>query len=500
MHRQTSIGLAVIMNLQTTDDYARILLPDQGSVKNKSPVCRKEMIILMDRKQKKPDEQDNREWIFTHAPAGKAYMKFALPVIFGMVITLVYNIVDTYFITLTGNTPLIAGVSLVSPVFTLMIAFGDIWGLGGSSLISRLFGKGDEQTARSVSAFCFWAAILWGILVSMVMLAFRSPILRLLGAKEDTMSYASSYYTWIVAGAASVIFSLAPNNILRTEGLAKEAMAGSAIGSVINMILDPLMIFGLGMGAAGAAIATVIGNLCGDFYYVWIIMRRSRRLSMDIREIHIRMSDLFQILTIGIPASATNIMQGFSIALTNRCLVGYGTECLAAMGISSKIYMVPALIIVGYAFGGQPLIGFNYGAGNRKRMKSILRFAYSCAVGLSLSLTLLMWFAAPYIIRSFTQDPVIFHYGIEIIRAFLSGLLFMSLVLVTVCTFQSMGKAGGAFILSISRQGIVFAAAIMILSRIFGYTGIIYAQSVSDFCTSIIAGILLYRIVIRSLH
>ena len=438
------------------------------------------------------DNTVNRsEQMFVHDPAGKAYMHFALPVIMGMAVTLIYNVVDTYFITLTGKMPLIAGVSLVSPVFSLMIAFGDIWGLGGSSLISRLLGKGEEDRARCVSAFCFWAAILWGLLVTVIMLTFRTQVLGLLGAEEQTMPYASAYYTWIVIGAAAIIFSLAPNNILRTEGLAAYAMAGSMAGSVLNMILDPVFIFGLGMGAAGAAIATVIANLAADLFYVYVIVRKSRKLSIRPSDIRVEPSELRQVLSIGVPASVTNTMQSFSMGLTNRFLVPFGTSCLAAMGIASKIYMIPVLILVGYAFGGQPIIGYNYGAGNWKRIREVLRFACSGAFILSASLSALVWLAAPRLVRIFTTDPEAARYAGQMIRAMVLGLVFMSFVLVTICVFQAMGKAGGAFILSVSRQGIIFAIVIFVMAKTAGYYGVIYAQTAADLCTAAAAALLL---------
>lgn len=203
--------------------------------------------------------------LFEEAPIPKAYFTFALPVVFSMVISLVYNMVDTYFIAQTGNTNLVAGVSLGAPIFTLMIAFGDIWGLGGSSIISRLFGQKLDNDGKRISVFCFYAAIVCGILVTAVLLLFRGPILYLLGADGETLPYASGYFTYIALGAPFIILSFTPSNLLRTEGFSTASMTGSILGAVINMILDPVFISVLGLGAAGAAIATVIGNIGAIF-------------------------------------------------------------------------------------------------------------------------------------------------------------------------------------------------------------------------------------------
>lgn len=253
------------------------------------------------------ERQMEKEW-FEKAPVHKAYFKFSLPVVCGMMISLVYNMVDTWFIARTGNTDLVAGVALGAPVFILMVALGDMFGLGGASLISRLFGQQKDDEGRKISIFCFYAAIITGVIVAALMLLFRQPILHLLGAGQDTMEYASGYYTYIVMGAPLIILSFTPNNQLRTEGFSTQSMLGGVIGSVVNIVLDPVFIFGFGWGAAGAAAATVIGYICTDIYYLWILLRRTKKLSADIREFHVVPSELLQILAIGIPACITNLM------------------------------------------------------------------------------------------------------------------------------------------------------------------------------------------------
>lgn len=425
--------------------------------------------------------------LFESASVPKAYMKLALPVVMSMMVSLVYNMVDTYFIALTGKQELVAGVSLAAPIFTLMIAFGDIFGLGGSSLISRLFGERRDEEAKRASAFCLWAAIGFGIFVTIVLLVFRTPILKLLGTDAATFEYAGEYYTWIAVGAASIILGLVPSNILRTEGLATQAMAGSILGSIVNIILDPVFIFGLGQGAAGAAMATVIGNVIADVYYIYVMNKKAKRLSVSLKEIKIPGTMIRDILVIGIPASITNLMQSIMIMITNHYLIAYGTDKVAAMGIALKANMISAFILVGFAFGGQPLVGYNYGARNKKRLKEILRFAYLFEAGLALVFTISISVFAPAIIKIFMNQSDIITNGAMMLRFQQLGMVFMAVTLVSTCVCQSVGSAAGAFALSISRQGVLYAISLMVLNAIFGYTGIIATQACADVLTTVIA-------------
>lgn len=425
--------------------------------------------------------------LFERASVPKAYMKLALPVVLSMMVSLVYNMVDTYFIALTGKQELVAGVSLAAPIFTLMIAFGDIFGLGGSSLISRLFGEKREEEAKRASAFCLWAAIGFGIFVTIVLLVFRTPILKLLGTDAATFEYAGEYYTWIAVGAASIILGLVPSNILRTEGLATQAMAGSILGSIVNIILDPVFIFGLGQGAAGAAMATVIGNVIADVYYIYVMNKKAKRLSVSLKEIKIPGTMIRDILVIGIPASITNLMQSIMIMITNHYLIAYGTDKVAAMGIALKANMISAFILVGFAFGGQPLVGYNYGARNKKRLKEILRFAYLFEAGLALVFTISISVFAPAIIKIFMNQSDIITNGAMMLRFQQLGMVFMAVTLVSTCVCQSVGSAAGAFVLSISRQGVLYAVLLIVLNGIFGYTGIVATQACADVLTAVIA-------------
>ena len=220
-------------------------------------------------------EKENRNALFETTPVPKAFLTLALPVVMSKIVSMIYNMVDIYFIGRTGNADLVAGVSICAPVILLMVSLGDLFGLGGSSVMSRLFGQKKDEDGKRVSSFTFYSAIVTGIVIAAVMLIFQNPILHMLGAEDAVFTYASQYYTWIALGAPSIILTLIPANQLRTEGLANVAMIGSIAGSIVNIILDPLFIFGLGMGAAGAAIATVLGNIVTDIIFVVCIRKKN---------------------------------------------------------------------------------------------------------------------------------------------------------------------------------------------------------------------------------
>lgn len=425
--------------------------------------------------------------IFETMPVPKAYIKLALPVVLSMIVSLVYNMVDTYFIALTGVQELVAGVSLVAPMFTLMIAFGDIFGLGGSSVISRLLGEKKDNEAKKTCTFCIWVSLVFGIYISLILLVFKAPILELLGVTKATYEYSNAYYTWIAIGAVSIIFSMVPSNILRTEGLAVQSMAGSIIGSIVNIIFDPIFIFGLNQGAAGAAMATILGNIIADIYYVYAVIKKSKRLTCSPSHMKITGRRVKDILMIGIPASITNIMQTFMMVMTNNFLLPYGTDKVAAMGIALKVNMITALVLVGFAFGGQPLVGYNYGAQNKKRLKKILKFANLFEMGLGLLFTIIMCIFAPQIIKVFMDKPDIITNGAMMLRCQQIGMTFMSVTLISTCVCQAVGNAGGAFVLSISRQGVIYVLALLVMSNIFGYTGVLISQACSDVVTALIA-------------
>lgn len=421
----------------------------------------------------------------------RSYFKMAFPVVLGLVVTLIYNLADTFFIAQTNDTNLIAGVSLCSPVFTALMAFGNIYGQGGSSLISRMLGKQDADGVKRVSSFCFYIAMVTGVVLAIVMSVFHEPILSLLGADADTLPHAFDYYIVLVLCAPIMVLSFIHSSLVRCEGMSTESMIGTVIGAVVNIILDPILISAFGMGAMGAAIATVIGYLCSVLYFLWLLHKKSRCLSVNPAQCRVEGDELRQILGVGVTAALSNLMQSLCVIVMNQFLLPYGNDKIAAMGIVLKINMIAQLVLTGFAFGGVPLFGYLYGAGKRSDMKKLVRFCICFLSVFSLVLTaILCLFAAP-LMSVFLKDAAMIAAGAEMLRWQAVSTVFAGIVLLLTVLFQSTGKVAPSFVLSISRQGVVFVAALLVCVKLFAYNGVLMGQAVADVVSAIIAVLLL---------
>ena len=423
----------------------------------------------------------------------RTYFKMAFPVVFGLVVTLIYNLADTFFIAQTNNTALIAGVSICTPVFNTLMAFGNIYGQGGSSLISRLLGQKDFEGTRRISSFCFYIAILTGAVLAVIMMVLRNPLLTVLGATPDTAAYASQYYSVLTICAPVIVLSFIHSNLVRCEGLAFQAMLGNIIGTVINIILDPILIFGLDQGARGAAIATIIGYFCSDIYFLILLHKKKTCLSVAVSDFHVTSREVAQVFGVGITAALTNLMQSLTVIVLNQCLLSYGNDKIAAMGIVLKINMIAQLVLTGFAFGAVPLFGYLYGAGLKSIIQKLLRFCLIFLCTLSLILTVVLFLSSSQFMRLFIHDSAVISIGSEMLRWQVISTVFAGIVLLFTVLFQATGKLLPAFLMSVSRQGVVFLAALLVCVSVFHYTGILAAQAVADILSAILALVLLWK-------
>ena len=428
----------------------------------------------------------NKE-LFEHAPVSKAVAVMAIPTMISMLVVVIYNMADTFFIGQTQDPMKVAAVSLATPVFMVFMALGNLFGIGGSSAISRALGEQKPERAKHISSFCCYGSLGVGILMALVSILGMEGILKLIGASENTIDYARDYLFFIAIGGPFIMFGTAFGNILRGEGAARESMVGNLIGTIVNIVLDPIMILVLGWGVVGAAVATVIGNIAASLFYLMYFWRKKSSLSIKFRDFKMGEHIAGSVASIGIPASLNNILMSCANVVLNQVLASYGDTPVAAMGVASKVNMLVVLLQIGLCAGIQPLIGYNYGARNKKRLMKVFRFTGICAVVMGTVLTLFMIVARQSIIRVFIDDADVVRYGIEMVIALqLSGPV-IGILFLCINTIQGMGKALPSLVLTICRQGLVFIPLVLILNGMFGLEGVIYAQPTADFISIVIA-------------
>lgn len=436
----------------------------------------------------------SNQYLFEEASVPRAVATMAVPTIISMLVVVIYNMADTFFIGKTNDAMQVAAVSLATPVFMVFMALGNLFGIGGSSAISRALGEQRQERARQLSSFCCYGSLGLGLIVAAAFLLGMNGILKMIGASENTFQYAKEYLTYISFGGPFIMFGTAFGNILRGEGAAKESMIGNLIGTVTNIILDPVMILWLGWGVTGAAVATVIGNMAACLFYLMHFLKKKSSLSIRLRDFKMGEGIAVGVMAIGIPASLNNILMSCANIVLNNVLAKYGDTPVAAMGVAMKANMLVVLLQIGLCAGIQPLIGYSYGAHNSKRLKKVFGFTGLCAVVMGTALTVLMVAARQAVIQAFINDSQVIRYGIQMVIALQLTGPVIGILFLCINTIQGMGKALPSLVLTICRQGLVFIPLVFLLNRLFGLDGVIYAQAAADVVSIILAMLICWRI------
>ncbi len=433
---------------------------------------------------------NTNEELFEKAPVPRAILTMAIPSMISMLVTVIYNMADTFFIGQTGDAMQVAAVSLANPIFLIFTAFGNLYGIGGTSVISRALGEKRPQRARHTSAFCCYAALGTGVLIGIVLLIWTDGIVSLIGGSADTAGFAGDYLRYLAVGGPFIIFSLCFGNIVRSEGAARTAMAGNLIGTITNIILDPVFILAFGWGVKGAAVATVIGNTCAALFYLSYFLRKKSSLSIRPRDFMAGDKIATGVIAIGIPASLNTAMMSVAHILMNVVLAKYGDIPVAAMGIALRTNMIVVMLQMGLCMSIQPLIGYAYGSNNRKRLMQVFRTTLAFTVILGIILTGIMIFARRTVVGAFIDDEEVIEIGIRMVVALQLSGPFIGILFTCTSTIQAMGKALPSLFLTFCRQGLVLFPLIFIFDRFIGMDGVIYAQPIADYVSIVIAVII----------
>ena len=420
----------------------------------------------------------------------KAVLSLAVPTVISQMITVFYNMTDTFFIGQLNDPKQVAAATVAMPLFMILTAVANLFGIGGSSLISRCLGAGDREKAKQTSAFCIWSAAVTALIYGMLLFLFRPVILPMLGARQDTYNYTYSYVLWTVTigGIPSVLnYSLA--HLVRAEGCSKEASLGVAGSGILNMLLDPLFIFVFKMNIVGAAMATMLSNAAAVVYF--FLLLRSRKdttvLTADPLYFTLRQHIPMEVLAVGLPSFLISLMATVSNSALNSMIASASTEAVAGMGIAKKINMMAFAVAQGITQGSLPLIGFNYSAGNRKRMRSAVKTVLFLGIGVAAVLTSCLYGFASAVTSGFIDDAETISYAQQFLRiiCFACPSTTISFLLITV--FQAVGKKLQPAILSCLRKGLLDIPLMYAFRPHWGLKGVAWATPVADISAVLIS-------------
>lgn len=438
--------------------------------------------------------------LFGYAPVSQVVLKNAIPAMAAMLMVLVYNLADTFFIGQTHDALQVAAVSLATPVFLIFMAVGTMFGIGGTSVISRAMGENKIKYAKKVCSFCMWGCLTVGIILSVCMLIFIDPILSLVGASADTWNLTKNYLIIVVCCGPFVLISNCYSNVIRAEGESAKAMMGTLIGNLLNVVLDPIFILVFGWNVAGAAIATVIGNVVSAVYYIAYFICGKSSLSISLKDFTVKDKVASAVLAIGIPAALGSVLMSISQIIINSQMAEYGDMAIAAMGVAMKVVMITGMVSMGLGQGVQPILGYCVGARLGERFQKVLRFSLIFALILNVILTGICYLFANQIVSAFLTDTTAFEYAVQFSRILLVTSFLFGIFYVLTNALQAMGAATAALIINISRQGIVYIPALFILNVIMGMKGLVWAQPVADVISTIVAFILYARTAKKMFH
>ena len=441
--------------------------------------------------------EEKRQYL-TQEPIPRLILTMALPAIVSMLISSFYNMADTFFVGQTNNPYMVAGTSLILPVFNITLCLAGLAGIGGGSLIARLLGQAKEQEARRVSAFSFYLALGIAALFSVGIAVFMHPILGLLGAGENTYEYARQYaFCVIVLGGIPTVLSNVLSNLIRSIGRSREASVGIILGGLLNIALDPLFMFVLlpdGYEVLGAGIATCLSNVLSVVYFLLCLVRQRNESVIGLHPRHLRHSRKYlgNILAIGFPSALQYALTVVAVAAQSRFVSQYTTEAVAALGIVKKLDQLPLYFSIGVSNGLLPLLAYHYAAGQQEKRRAAFRLGAGISLLFALVCLVLFEGFAPQLAALFIDDATTIHYAAGFLRRMVIAMPMMSLCYPLIIQFQAMGKARESLVCSILRKGVLDIPLLFLMDTLLPLYGCMWVQPMVD-GISLVAATAFYR-------
>lgn len=425
-------------------------------------------------------------------PIKKAIAHLSIPMMIGMSAGTIYNVINAYFIGLMNDTAVISAITLGLPIFTVLMAFGNMFGVGGGTFITRLVAKNEDEKAKKVAGYTFYASIISGILLGIIAFLSIGPIVKLLGADANTLSYTTQYSTTLFTGGFSIILNFALEQIVRSEGASKESMYGMFISVIISTILDVLFILILNMHVYGAALSIILANIASSIYYIWYLETKSENLKGFLHFFKLSLKDQTEIYKIGVSELIQSAFLIVTTLLLNNFSIQHGEGVVASFGIALRIVQIPEFFTMGIVLGVMPLIAYNFSNKNLSRLKESIKYSTLFIFVISVLFAGIVYIFRNQVMHAFSSDTSVLQIGSYILVAMLISTIFNGLTALFMTIYQASGEGIATGIMAIS-QGCLYIPVVITLHYFYGLHGLIWSMTITEITTCLI-GIVLFII------
>ena len=417
-------------------------------------------------------------------PVGRAIASLAVPTVISQIVTVIYNMADTFFVGQLGDPNQVAAATVALPLFIFITALANLFGVGGASLISRCLGQGDRQKAGHTAAFCIWSAIAVSLIYGIAVLLLRPVLLPLLGADAETFGYSSSYVLYSIGlGAMPAALNPMLAHLVRAEGHSRQASLGVAFGGILNILLDPFFIFVLDLEIAGAGIATLLSNLAAAGYFALFLhkIRHETAITISPRQYTLGQHIPGEVLSVGLPSCLISVMGAISNTVLNHFTSGYSNAAMAGMGIAKKVNLLAFAVGQGITQGTQPIMSYNYGAGKPERVKKTFFLILAFSFGFTTIASWLILLFPKTFIMPFTDSQRLIEITIPAIRIYFGGMMFIGVLYACQRTFMALGRTKLSLLGAMMRKLVILLPLCFILPRLgYGTDGLLYAECIAD--------------------